>query len=112
MQRLITTEKIPLMLWLDQLEDEALAQARNLANLPWAFHHVALMADAHVGYGMPIGGVLATTDVIIPKRNEGDLEDMPAEVLAHLKIHPVATLEEALAVSLEPSVHWDELAIS
>jgi len=66
MQRLITTENIPLMLWLDQLEDEALAQARNLANLPWAFHHVALMADAHVGYGMPIGGVLATTGVLIP----------------------------------------------
>ncbi|MBV5318755.1 MAG: RtcB family protein [Desulfobulbaceae bacterium] len=66
MQRVITTEKIPLMLWLDQLEDEALAQAINLANLPWAFHHVAIMADAHVGYGMPIGGVLATTGAVIP----------------------------------------------
>lgn len=66
MQRVITTEKIPLMLWLDDLEPEALAQARNLANLPCAFHHVAIMADAHVGYGMPIGGVLATVGMIIP----------------------------------------------
>ena len=66
MQRVITTEKIPLLLWLDQLEADALVQAKNLANLPWAFHHVALMADAHVGYGMPIGGVLATTGAIIP----------------------------------------------
>jgi tRNA-splicing ligase RtcB len=65
-QQIITTEKIPLMLWLDDLDAEALAQARNLANLPCAFHHVAIMADAHVGYGMPIGGVLATIDAVIP----------------------------------------------
>lgn len=66
MKRVITTEKIPLMLWLDTLEEEALQQARHLANLPCAFHHVAIMADAHVGYGMPIGGVLATIGAIIP----------------------------------------------
>ncbi len=66
MKRIITTEKIPLLLWLDQMEEEALAQAKNLANLPGAFHHIAIMADAHVGYGMPIGGVLATTGAIIP----------------------------------------------
>jgi tRNA-splicing ligase RtcB len=65
-QQIITTEKIPLMLWLDDLDAEALAQARNLANLPCAFHHVAIMADAHVGYGMPIGGVLATVGAVIP----------------------------------------------
>jgi tRNA-splicing ligase RtcB len=65
-KRVITTEKIPLLLWLNELDDEALAQARNLANLDCAFHHVAIMADAHVGYGMPIGGVLATTGVVIP----------------------------------------------
>ena len=73
------------------------------------------------GRVLPVGGikqkVLAAhragiTDVIIPKRNEGDLEDVPAEVLAELTIHPVATLEEALAVSLEPSVHWEERAVS
>lgn len=66
MQQIISTEKIPLQLWLDDLDGETLAQARNLANLPCAFHHVALMADAHVGYGMPIGGVLATMDAVIP----------------------------------------------
>jgi tRNA-splicing ligase RtcB len=65
-QQVITTEKIPLKLWLDDLDAEAMAQARNLANLPCAFHHVAIMADAHVGYGMPIGGVLATVGAVIP----------------------------------------------
>ncbi len=66
MKTTITTEKIPIKLWLDDIEEGALQQARNLANLPFAFHHVAIMADAHFGYGMPIGGVLATEDVVIP----------------------------------------------
>ncbi len=72
------------------------------------------------GRVLPVGGikqkVLAAhragiTDVIIPKRNEGDLDDVPAEVLAELTIHPVVTLEEALAVSLEPVAHWDMLTV-
>ncbi len=39
------------------------------------------------------------------------LDDVPAEVLAELTIHPVVTLEEALAVSLEPVAHWDMLTV-
>jgi len=53
-------------MWLNDLEDTAVKQAENLSNLPFAFHHVAIMPDAHSGYGMPIGGVLATKDVVIP----------------------------------------------
>lgn len=64
--RIIDTEKIPIKLWLDDIEDGALGQARDLANLPGAFHHIAVMPDAHVGYGMPIGGVLATKDIVVP----------------------------------------------
>jgi len=66
MQQVISTEKLPIKLWLDDIEPGALAQARNLANLPFIFKHVALMPDAHEGYGMPIGGVLATNGVVIP----------------------------------------------
>lgn len=64
--RVISTEKIPIKLWLDDIEDGALQQAKNLANLPFAFHHIAIMPDSHQGYGMPIGAVLATRDVIVP----------------------------------------------
>ena len=66
MQRKITTGKIPLLLWADTLDDEAMTQALRLTNLACAFHHVAIMADAHVGYGMPIGGVLGTLGAVIP----------------------------------------------
>ncbi|WP_319547465.1 RtcB family protein [Desulfogranum marinum] len=66
MKKRIESEKIPLLLWLDDLDPDALQQAKNLANLPFAFHHVAIMPDAHVGYGMPIGGVLATQGAVVP----------------------------------------------
>lgn len=64
--QVISTERVPIKMWLDDIEDGALDQAKNLANLPFTFKHVAIMPDAHRGYGMPIGGVLATKDVIIP----------------------------------------------
>lgn len=64
--KIITTENKPIKLWLDDIEDGALEQAKNLANLPFTFKHVAIMPDSHQGYGMPIGGVLATDGVIIP----------------------------------------------
>lgn len=66
MRQIIETEKIPIRLWLDELEEGALAQAKNLANLPFAFHHIALMPDAHQGFGMPIGAVMAARDTVVP----------------------------------------------
>ncbi|WP_027356296.1 RtcB family protein [Desulfofundulus thermocisternus] len=64
--KIITTEKIPIKTWAREVEEGALEQARHLANHPFARFHVALMPDVHQGYGMPIGGVLATEGVIIP----------------------------------------------
>lgn len=66
MKQIITSEKIPIKLWLDDIEEGAMAQAMNLANLPFVYKHIAIMPDAHFGYGMPIGGVMATEDVIVP----------------------------------------------
>ncbi len=62
----INTERFPIKLWVSDSDTETLRQAKNLANLPFIHKHVALMPDAHVGFGMPIGGVAATIDVIIP----------------------------------------------
>ena len=61
-----TEQRIPVKLWLDDIEESAMQQAKNLANLPFAYKHIAIMPDAHTGYGMPIGGVLAAEGVVIP----------------------------------------------
>ncbi|MCK5740972.1 MAG: RtcB family protein, partial [Chlorobi bacterium] len=62
----LNSERIPIIFWADDIEDSALEQVYNLANYPYAFKHIAIMPDAHQGYGMPIGGVMATTEVVVP----------------------------------------------
>jgi tRNA-splicing ligase RtcB len=76
MNRVIDTERIPIKLWVSNDENKwfyaakgqqsAFDQAKNLANLPFAEKWIAIMPDSHVGYGMPIGGVMATNQVIVP----------------------------------------------
>lgn len=58
--------RLPAKMWLDDVEDSCLAQIIDLASLPFAFKHIAIMPDAHAGKGMPIGGVLATKGVVVP----------------------------------------------
>lgn len=62
----VTSERLPIKSWCDAPEGGCLAQARNLANLPFLFKQVCLMPDTHQGYGMPIGGVIAAESVVIP----------------------------------------------
>ncbi len=64
--KVISTENKPIKLWLHDIDEATMVQAKNIANLPFAFRHVAIMPDAHVGFGMPIGGVLATQEVVVP----------------------------------------------
>lgn len=58
--------RLPVLSWCAAPEAAALQQAANLANHPAPFRHVALMPDCHVGYGMPIGGVIACDNALIP----------------------------------------------
>ncbi len=51
--------------WGDDIDPAAHAQMRHACSLPMATA-AALMPDAHVGYGLPIGGVLATEGAVIP----------------------------------------------
>jgi tRNA-splicing ligase RtcB (3'-phosphate/5'-hydroxy nucleic acid ligase) len=55
----------PYRIWGHGLEPDAVRQMTNACKLPVAVSG-ALMPDAHVGYGLPIGGVLATRDAVIP----------------------------------------------
>ncbi|MGP3972763.1 endopeptidase La [Streptomyces sp. 8N114] len=64
------------------------------------------------GRVLPIGGVkqkllaahrAGVTTVIIPKRNEPDLDDVPAEVLDDLDVHPVSDVRQVLELALTPA---------
>ena len=75
-------------------------------------HTVGMTGEVTLqGRVLPIGGlkqkVLAAhaaglTDVVIPERNRGDLEDVPEEVREAMSFHPVFTVDEVLEVALEP----------
>jgi ATP-dependent Lon protease len=61
------------------------------------------------GEVLPIGGVkekvlgavrAGITRIVLPKRNEPDLEDLPEEVRKTLEVHPVGNLGEVLALTL------------
>ena len=84
----------PVKIWTDNVEESAMSQIENLTTLPFLFHHLAIMPDVHAGMGMPIGGVLACVDAVIPNAVGVDIgcgmcavktnwrvSDIPAEVL-------------------------------
>lgn len=60
---------LPIKVWLksvEDIDDVCMTQSINLANIPFAFKWISLMPDTHQGFGMPIGGVLALKNHIIP----------------------------------------------
>jgi ATP-dependent Lon protease len=75
-------------------------------------HDVGMTGELTLqGRVLPIGGlkqkVLAAhaaglTDVILPERNRGDLDDVPADVREQMTFHPVMSIGEVLEVALEP----------
>jgi ATP-dependent Lon protease len=75
-------------------------------------HTVGMTGEVTLsGRVLPIGGlkqkVLAAhaaglSDVILPERNRPDLDEVPADVREQMRFHPVAAIDEVLALALEP----------
>ena len=94
MEKVEIIGKTVVKMWTTDIDDKAREQIENLASLPFVHHHIAVMPDCHGGMGMPIGGVLPTTSVVIPNAVGVDIgcgmcavktnlvaADIPAEVL-------------------------------
>ncbi len=75
-------------------------------------HTVGMTGEVTLqGRVLPIGGVkqkvlaahaAGLTDVILPERNRGDLDDVPEHVRDEMRFHPVMTIKEVLELALEP----------
>lgn len=92
----------PFQIWGEEgLEPESIQQMRNACELPISVRG-AIMPDAHVGYGLPIGGVLATRNAVIPYAVGVDIAcrmkltvlDMPTTALRGEQKRLVNVLEE------------------
>jgi ATP-dependent Lon protease len=78
-------------------------------------HTVGMTGEVTLqGRVLPIGGfkqkalaahAAGLTDVILPERNRGDLDDIPEEVRQQMTFHPVMTVQEVLDRALEPARH-------
>ncbi len=83
-------EPIEYRTWGTNIDEGAHQQMKDACRIPAAVG-AALMPDAHLGYGLPIGGVLATQDVVIPYA-------VGVDIACHMKISildmPVETLEK------------------
>jgi ATP-dependent Lon protease len=76
-------------------------------------HTVGMTGEVTLqGRVLPIGGLkqkalaahaAGLTDVILPERNRGDLDDIPEEVRKQMTFHPVMTVDEVLDRALEPA---------
>jgi len=83
-------------------------------------HTVGMTGEVTLqGRVLPIGGlkqkVLAAhaaglTEVILPERNRGDLDEVPEEVREQMAFHPVMSVGEVIAVALEPAEKGADVA--
>jgi tRNA-splicing ligase RtcB len=90
----------PYRVWGEHLEPDSLRQLQNACSLPVAVAG-ALMPDAHVGYGLPIGGVLATDNAVIPYAVGVDIACRMKLSVYDLPVDALDTQRERLTDALE-----------
>jgi tRNA-splicing ligase RtcB len=90
----------PYQIWGDNLEATAVQQLKNACKLPVAVSG-ALMPDAHVGYGLPIGGVLATHEAVIPYAVGVDIACRMKLTVLDLPVGAVADEQTRLTSAIE-----------
>jgi len=73
--------------WASDIEQGTIDQALMTARLPVVAGHVALMPDAHVGFGSTVGSVIPTKDAIIPAAVGVDIGCGMIAVLTSLQAH-------------------------
>lgn len=89
--------------WGDEIDDGSFRQIENACKLPVAVG-AALMPDAHIGYGLPIGGVLACDNAVIPYgvgvdiacRMKMTITDLPVDKLEENSVGSCRQLDRAL----------------
>lgn len=87
LQKLTDGLRVPVLIWTDDVDSKSIDQLRNVAKLPFVFHHVAAMPDVHAGIGATIGSVIATQGAIIPAAVGVDVGCGMLAVRTNLKKH-------------------------
>jgi tRNA-splicing ligase RtcB len=99
------TEPVPYRRWGEGLEAEVLQQMERACQLPVAVAG-ALMPDAHVGYGLPIGGVLATENAVIPYAVGVDIACRMKMTVLDLPVRDLERKAERLRKAIETETRF------
>lgn len=95
---------VPVKIWAEEVESQALTQLKNIAALPFVFKHVAAMPDVHLGKGATVGSVVATKGAVCPAAVGVDIGCGVAAVqLKDLRVERLGDLAK-LRHSIERSV--------
>lgn len=108
---------VPVYIWLpsiNDVEEGCLGQAFHLSMLPFAMNRIVLMPDTHQGFGMPIGGVLASKGMVVPNAVGVDIgcgiafrrTDLKASALDELTLK--AYIEKVMTVVPQGFAHHKE----
>src|SRR3954452_21975612 len=95
----------PFRIWGENLEDTAVQQLKNACKLPIAVSG-ALMPDAHVGYGLPIGGVLATMNAVIPYAVGVDIACRMKMTVLDLPVRDLEQKQDRLTRAIEAETRF------
>ncbi len=91
--------------WGENLDPNSIEQMENACRLPVAVQG-ALMPDAHVGYGLPIGGVLATENAVVPYAVGVDIACRMKMTVLDLPLRSLAGSQERLREAVEEETRF------
>lgn len=86
--------RVPIKIWTDDVEPEAIEQLKKTAALPFVFKHLAVMADVHAGKGATVGSVMATRGAVCPAAVGVDIGCGMAAVKLNIKLEQIDRLPE------------------
>jgi len=62
----VINKGMPVKVWTDQIDDNAILQLENMSQLPFIHKHIAAMPDVHWGMGATIGSVIPSKGAVVP----------------------------------------------
>jgi tRNA-splicing ligase RtcB len=89
---------------LHEIESAALDQIRNVASLPWCFHHVAIMPDNHWGQGCTVGTVAALKNAVSPCMVGVDIGCGMGAVKTNIKANDLPESLRPIRLALEKAI--------
>ena len=90
----------PFQIWGENLDENSIKQMKNAAQLPVSVRG-ALMPDAHLGYGLPIGGVLAVRNAVIPYAVGVDIACRMKMSVLDMPLHTLRGEQKRLSNAIE-----------